>query len=909
MTPARHARASELFLAAVELAPAERDAFLFGACGDDLELRREVQSLLALDAGPAEIDEPVAPSRVREAARCTQSSVPMIPARIGSYEILGLLGRGGMGTVYRARQTRPERLVALKVMSDSAFSPSMIRRFEFESQVLALLQHPGIAQIFESGIALDGHRRVPYFAMELVEGLPLTDYAERYSLSLADRLDLLLKVCAAVQHAHQKGVIHRDLKPENILVMDDDAWTKSPTDAGEGLNTNSTRGAERADTRRSHRSRPKILDFGIARTLDPDLRAATLATAAGQIVGTLPYMSPEQVAGNPAAVDTRSDIYSLGVTAFELLTGRPPHDLRDKPLPEAVRVIQDAPPSRLSSLDRTLRGDLDTIVAKALEKEKDRRYASVSDFAADIERFLRDEPISARPPSRMYQLWKFTRRNRLIVGAVASAFGLLVAAFVGTSYGIVQARREKALAERRLVEREAVSQFMLRILTTPRPDTERRDITVVEALEVAQKEVSTAFADKPEIRAAVHLELGGTYFHLGRNDDALHHLRIAHDLFRTHLGDSATQTLKAANDLGVALTHEGSSESLRTARVLLEDALADARRQFGRNSRETAELLNQLAGVFWSEGNHERAESLTREALQVCIMQGSQDGETALSSRINLAVLCGIKGDFQSQESEFRQTLELLERTRGGEHPETLKIRRQLANTLMALSGCSEAERILRSNAGLMVRVLGERHFQTLQNSHDLSRCLFRLGRLEESVELLAETVRIEREALGSTNRLTRSSLSVLADMMVIQHRMADAEPIFRELAAIETQTRGFDVAETRLNNAWLAICAVEQDRLDESRLILESLRRDAETAGPRLLRILTVANAAHLWKRGEFESAESDLLGVEAELRAEEFDPLNHVARRFLAQLYEAWNQPDRAAGWKAKPVIGNDR
>ncbi len=330
---------------------------------------------------------------------------------ISDYRIERILGEGGMGVVYVARQARPDRQVALKVIRPGLASPQMLRRFEHEAEVLGRLLHPGIAQIYEAGMADAGYGLQPFFAMELVQGQALTEYVKERNLSTRQRMELLAKVCDAVEHAHQKGVIHRDLKPGNILVTDD--------------------------------GQPKILDFGVARATDSDLQQTTMQTDVGALVGTLPYMSPEQVGGDPAELDTRSDVYALGVILFELLAGRLPYSLERRMIHEAVRVIREEEPTRLSSINKTLRGDVETIVAHALEKEKCHRYQSASGLAGDIRRYLADEPITARPASTWYQVRKFSRRNRGLVGGVAATFVVLVVGLVVSLYAFAQASHQR----------------------------------------------------------------------------------------------------------------------------------------------------------------------------------------------------------------------------------------------------------------------------------------------------------------------------------------------------------------------------------------------------------------------------------------------------------------------------------
>jgi WD40 repeat protein/serine/threonine protein kinase len=443
MTPEQYERVRELFLAAREQSPDQRAAFLNQACGADDLVRAEVESLLANDeqadnflqtpalgesfalGSPESISsrltggEAAASSAARDAGAQTAQELPEC---IGQYRILDVLGEGGMGVVYRAEQESPRRTVALKVIKAGAQSREMLKRFEYEGQVLGSLQHPGIAQIFEGGTADTAESTLPFFAMELVRGQPLTRYAEAAELTVRQRLELIARVCDAVHHAHQKGVIHRDLKPGNILVDDS--------------------------------GQPKVLDFGVARATDADVRTTTLQTDVGRLVGTIAYMSPEQVAGDSRELDTRSDVYALGVILYELLTGQLPLDVAHTTIPQAARAIAEDEPASLSSINRAFRGDIETIVTKALEKDRNRRYESASALAADIRRYLSDQPITARPTTTFYQLRKFARRNKALVAGVLVAFVALAGGIVGTTSQAIRVTRERnrALEAEQLAE-------------------------------------------------------------------------------------------------------------------------------------------------------------------------------------------------------------------------------------------------------------------------------------------------------------------------------------------------------------------------------------------------------------------------------------------------------------------------
>ncbi|MFO0985197.1 MAG: bifunctional serine/threonine-protein kinase/formylglycine-generating enzyme family protein [Planctomycetota bacterium] len=408
-------RTTSLFLRASALEPHLRAAFLDSECGDDAELRHEIDALLAQDASARRWMPDSEPGRALRPLLELKGPLgeEILPRRIGKYPILGLIGRGGMGLVYRSEQEHPHRLVALKLLRPDFLSPAGRRRFQYEVEILGRLRHPGIAQIYDAGTFESELGPMPWFAMELIEGLPLLEHAR--ALRMEEKLALLASVADAVQHAHAQGVVHRDLKPSNILV-----------DA---------------------RGQPKVLDFGVARAIDADLQATTLLTSPGELVGTLAFMSPEQLGGDPREIDARSDVYALGVNSYLLLAGRLPIDPGERSLAASATYLREAEPAPLGRDDPRLAGELDTIVRRALAKEKERRYSTAAELALDLRRYLRHEPILARRASALYVARKFARRNRALTAALAVA---LLALCVGLASALLLYQREKTQAARAL---------------------------------------------------------------------------------------------------------------------------------------------------------------------------------------------------------------------------------------------------------------------------------------------------------------------------------------------------------------------------------------------------------------------------------------------------------------------------
>jgi eukaryotic-like serine/threonine-protein kinase len=842
--------------------------------------------------------------------------------KFGRYRILEVLGEGGMGTVYLAEQDSPRRKVALKVIRAGLLSRANVKRFEAESAVLGRLHHPGIAQIYEAGTAVVDGIETPFLAMEYVRGVPLTEFADSHALGVRERLGLMAMVCDAVQHAHTKGVIHRDLKPGNVLVEEvGEEVTKKRSDEVTKLEGASRFHSVTSTLRHSVTSltgAPKVLDFGIARVTDADVQLATMRTEVGQLVGTIPYMSPEQVAGDPGALDTRSDVYTLGVMLYELLAGRLPHEVSGKTIPEAVRMISEQPATPLGSVDAKFRGEIQTIVEKAIEKEKWRRYQSARDLADDIRRHLHDEPIAARPASAAYRFSKFAKRNKGLVSGMSVAAVVLALGVVGVAWQAARATAGWSQAEKNLAaateaqrhaEEEAanakgVSAFLTSMLTAVDPETAiGRDTTARELLDAAVLTLDHTRPDTPLVEVTIRGAISQSYRGIGHSELAEPQIRAAYTLAKEKFGDDDQGTLEARRNLAIVLMEQGKFEEAE--RIAQENATR-AERVFGDTHVITAQTRGELARLMAETGRLKEARALYEPARDVMVRELGPEHKDVLSVKNNIATIYKALGMLEEAEAIQREVVAAHEKVLPAEHPQLLSAQNNLATVLQRRGKNKEAADVFARTLAARIKVLGEDHVSTATTRLNLAVCLVADGKQAEAEPLVRRSMAVYEAKLGQDHPKTLTAYGNLAYILEDLGNAAEAETWFRRvLAGLKKNTTGGADPEmwSAINN--LAMLLMKEGKLDEASEQFRDLIQTCEPTVPAdhpFLAIFRNNYGECLTRQHVYESAEAELLKsqrvLEKKLGAEHPRTVKGAGR--LAALYQEWGKPEQAATWK---------
>jgi serine/threonine protein kinase/Flp pilus assembly protein TadD len=741
------------------------------------------------------------------------------PRLIGDFRIVRLIGAGGMGVVYEAEQQHPKRPVALKVIrGDRYLDDTAIKLFQREAQVLARLKHPAIAAIYESGRTEDGEH---FFAMELVRGQTLADWLDKRPASQglsSDELELRLRIfrriCEGVAYAHQRGVVHRDLKPTNILIFDDEG-------SGSASDTTGAPGV-------------KILDFGLARITDTDVAATTLVTDAGTIRGTLSYMSPEQIRGNPDEIDMRTDIYSLGVVFYQLLTGDLPYEVLGKPMHEISRAICEEPPKSLVSAwkgssrpDR----DIETITFKALEKSASRRYQSVTALEEDIDRFLRNQPILARPASAVYQLRKMVQRHKVPFYSAAAILLLLTGSVIALSVQASTIAHERDRANQEARNALAVTEFLVQLFAVADPTEARdKDITARELLDRGVDQMSGDLEQQPEVRAALSGVLGRVYLNLGVFDQAAPLLEEASVLQGELYGQQSAEAAQVAGNLAVLYMMTGE---FAKAESRMNESLALRRILYGDRSSEVAEGLYYAASLHLHKGEFQAAIPLLEEALSTEQELSSGQNEATANIISDLAYSAIKLGRDDEAERLNREALAQRREILGDDHPSVAQSLNNLGQSLRNRGNFDEAEQMIREAVALNRRIYGEHHPELNATLSSLASVLRDSNKLEEAEQVLREIVAGNRKTYGDAHPDVAGNLVMLGSVLERQGEPVAAESQYREALDIQRKVFTGDSWQIATTKNLLASSLISQGRHREAEpLLVESFRIISNTFG-----------------------------------------------------------------------------
>jgi serine/threonine protein kinase/Tfp pilus assembly protein PilF len=730
------------------------------------------------------------------------------PERIGPYRILKVLGEGGMGMVYEAEQTSPvQRRVAVKVLRPGFESSEIVARFEAERQALAVMMHESIAKVLDAGASDAGS---PYFVMELVRGVPITDYCDTHKLATRDRVALFIPVCRAIQHAHQKGVIHRDLKPSNILVTEADG-----------------------------RPIPKVIDFGIAKATGQRLTEKTLITQFGQAVGTPAYMSPEQAEMSGLDVDTRTDVYSLGVVLYQLLVGRVPVDPQQLGLPGfltrlAMRETDPPTPSAMlatlahdremlarlrhtdaAGLRRQLRGDLDWVTMKAMEKDRGRRYDTANGLGNDLERYLADQPVEARPPSTTYRIRKFVRRHQVGVGAIAAVSVALIVGAAAATVGLVRATRAEARAKSEAATARQVSDFLVGLFKVSDPKEARGNaITAREILDSGAAKVETDLVSEPLVQARLMNTIGDVYRELGVYPEADRLLKRSLAARERLLGSEAPEVGENLTSLGRLYARQGKYAQAENTLVRSAGVME---RAVDPDHPGVRQSLSALAVLHREQGRYAEADSLSQKILAILQATRGPDHPDIADETVGLAISRAEQGRPAAAESLFRQVLAIRERTVGSVHPATARALSNLASSIFEQGRLPEAELLYRQGLAVDTQLFGNDHAQVAMDLYNIGNVETGKGNLGQGIELYQRARAIWEKRFGPEHPFVAAALTSQSNALGTQNRHREALPLLERALAIRQKTLAPDHPFIATTHNELGIAARQAGRFDDA--------------------------------------------------------------------------------------------